>query len=582
MIIGAVVVLVALVGGAAFALAPRPPAAGTLPEGWQTVRAEQGTISSTVSATGNVEPAAQAELRFPSSGTVAAILVEAGDAVEAGQPLARIDATDLQLRVEQAEADLAQAQADYAGLLDGATPAEVAEAQARIDQARRQYQQTASSVSPADIAAARADLEKARAKLAELQAGPANDELAAATEKVAQAQATLDQGRVDLSAAKERARLDMEARANDVRTAQDNYSSYYWDNRELESLPGDLPQERIDEEARLLRVVQDAAAGLEQARIVYESARQEEINRLGQYEAALASAVASRDKVTTGAKPADLADARAAVQRAQASLDQLTGAKRNSDLAAQASSIDIAQAGLDKLRETPSESTLAARQAAVVKAEVALKQAQRNLSDATLVAPFAATIARVDMTVGEPADNAAIIALVDLSSFHVDVPVDELDIAQVTPGQRVTIALDALPDAEIGGAVTRIAPEATRSEQGTTTYAVTVTLDEGSDGVRPGMTAVVDIVTAEKTDALLVPRRAVRSEGGKSYVLISTGGAPVPGDAPGQFVPASERREIALGLSNAEFVEVRSGIEPGQELLVQDVVSTFLPSGPPR
>lgn len=582
LIIGGVVLLVALVGGTFAAFARQAPVAGTLPEGWQTVSVEAGTISSTVSATGNVEPASQAELRFAASGTVTEVLVGPGDEVRAGQPLARIDASALQLKLEQAEADLAQAQADYDGLLDGATEAEVAEAQARIAQARSQYQQTASSVSQADIAAARADLESARAALAELERGAANDELASANEKVTTAQSTLDQARVDLSAAKEKARLDVDAKANALRTAQEAYSRYYWENKQLESAPGDLPQSRIDEEGRLLRAVQDAEAALAQSNVDYEKARQDEINKLQQYEAALTSAIAARDKVTAGPKADALAKARADVQRAQASLDELTGANRNSDLAAQAANIEIAQAGLAKLNEAPTESTLASRQAAVLRAEVALKQAQRDLADATLAAPFAATIARVDMQVGEPADTSAIIAVVDLSSFHVDVPVDELDIAQVTPGQRVTITLDALPAAEIGGAVTLIAPEATRSEQGTTTYEVTVTLDEGSAGVRPGMTAVVEIITAEKTDALLVPRRAVRSEGGASYVLVPTGGAPTPGDAPGQLVPASERREITLGLSNSEYVEVLSGLAAGDEVLVQDVVSTFLPGGPPN
>lgn len=581
-IIGGVVLLVALISGAFAAFARPAPAAGALPEGWQTVSAEPGTISSTVSATGNVEPASQAELRFAASGTVTEILVSPGDAVAAGQPLARIDASALQLKIEQAEADLAQAQADYDGLLDGASESEIAEAQARISQARSQYQQTASSVSQADIAAARADLESARAALAELQSGAANDELAAAEEKVAAAQTALDQGRVDLSAAKEKARLDVEAKANALRTAQEEYSRIYWDNKRLESAPGDLPQEYIDQEAQALRAVEDAEAALAQANVAYEQARQDEINKLQQYEAALTSAVAARDKVTAGPKADELAKARAEVQRAQASLDELTGANRSSDLAAQAANIEIAQAGLDKLNEAPTESTLASRQAAVLKAEVALKQAQRDLADATLSAPFAATIARVDMQVGEPADTSAIIAVVDLSSYHVDVPVDELDIAQVAPGQRVTISLDALPDAAIGGVVTRIAPEATRSEQGTTTYEVTVTLDEDSAGVRAGMTAIVEIITAEKTDALLVPRRAVRSEGGTSYVLVPTGGDPTPGDAPGQLVPASERREITLGLSNSESVEVLSGLSAGDEILVQDVVSTFLPGGPPN
>jgi RND family efflux transporter MFP subunit len=214
---------------------------------------------------------------------------------------------------------------------------------------------------------------------------------------------------------------------------------------------------------------------------------------------------------------------------------------------------------------------------------VSLRSAQRNLEMATLRAPFPATIARVDMQVGEPADATSIVAVVDLSSFHVDVPVDELDIASVEAGQRVQISLDALPGAEIGGTVTNIAPQATRSEQGTTTYEVTVTLNQNSEGVRPGMTAVVEIVTQEKPDAVLVPRRAVRSEGGRSYVYVpNPNAAPQPAAPGAESTPPGDRREVQLGLSNAEFVEVLSGLSAGEAVFVPDVVSTFNPNGPPQ
>jgi len=214
-----------------------------------------------------------------------------------------------------------------------------------------------------------------------------------------------------------------------------------------------------------------------------------------------------------------------------------------------------------------------------------VKQAQRNLDLATLTAPFAATIAAIDMRVGEPADGTAIIAVVDVRSFHIDVPIDELDIAQVQPGQRVQVSLDALPGAEIGGTVALIAPQATRSTQGTTTYTVTVNLDKGSAGVRPGMTAVVAIITSQKDAALLVPRRAVRAEGGKSYVQIFDPAAPpktVVTNGLASLEPASKRQDVTIGLSNSESVEVLSGLKAGDEVLVQDVVSTFNPTGPPQ
>lgn len=582
-IVGGVVLAIAAIAAAFAAFAPRPAAPGTLPEGWTTAEATTGSIAATVGATGNVEPAAEAELRFETTGTIREVLVAAGAAVEADQPLARIDAVGLQLQVEQAEADLRQAQADLETLQGGATEQEIAEARARVQQAQSQLTQTQSSVSDADIAAARADLESARARLARLEAGPEADELAGANERVQQAQAALEQARTSLSADKERARLEVETRANALRNAQDEFSRIYWQNRELEKLPGDLPQERVDQEQAAQRTVSDAEAALQTAQTAYEQARQSEVSTLQTREAELASAVTARDKVVAGSRGEDLASARAEVQRAEARIKQLTGANRSSEIAAQRSNVEIAQAALERLLADPSASNLVSREAAVARAEVALKSAQRNLEMATLKAPFPATIGRVDMQVGEPADASAIIAVVDLSSFHVDVPIDELDIATVQPGQRVQIALDALPGAAVGGEVTAIAPQATRSEQGTTTYEVTVTLDQDSPGVRPGMTAVVEIITEEKPDVVLVPRRAVRTEGGRSYVYVPNPNlVPQPAIPGEQAPPPGDRREVQIGLSNAEFVEILNGLDAGATVLVQDVVSTFNPSGPPR
>ena len=582
--IGGVLVVIAACAGGVFYLAPKAPAAGTLPTGWQVVAVSTGTINSTVSATGNIEPAASAQLRFAQSGTVMEILVKAGDTVRAGDPLARIDSAGLALSLAQAQADQRQAQADYEGLLAGASATDLAEAQARIAQARSQYQQVATSVSKADIDAARADLASAQARLSRLQAGPASDELATSNDQVLRAQNTLDQSRVDLAAAKDRARGDVEAKANALRTAQDAYSKTYWENRQLESLPGDLTQDRKDQEAQALRTVHDAESALGAAQVAYDQAKQDEVNTIQSNESALRSTVVSHEKLLSGAKAEDLADARAAVQRAQAKLSQLTGANRASELAASQSSIEIAQVGLDKLTADPNKATLASREAAVVRAEVGVKLAQRNLDLATLTAPFAATIAAITMHVGELADGTAGIDVVDVSSFHIDVPIDELDIAQVQPGQRVQVNLDALPDTKIGGTVASIAPQATRSTQGTTTYTVTVNLDKESAGVRPGMTAVVAIITSQKDAALLVPRRAVRTEGGKSYVMIfNPTGVPVTATSGGQISvePASTRQDVSIGLSNNENVEVLSGIKVGDQVLVQDVVSTFNPAGPP-
>src|SRR5215216_2271456 len=109
-----IVVAVFVVGGIAAFLTMRganSPAAAETP-GWTTATANTGAIDAAVSATGSVEAQAQADLRFAADGIVTEILVKPGQLVQAGQALARLDPTDLQLAVEQAQADLKQAQAD--------------------------------------------------------------------------------------------------------------------------------------------------------------------------------------------------------------------------------------------------------------------------------------------------------------------------------------------------------------------------------------------------------------------------------------------------------------------------------------
>ncbi len=555
-----------------------------LPPGWQLVSATQGTLEATVDATGDVEPVTQAQLNFEVHGTVTEVLVKAGDQVTLDQPLARIDTTDLQLGLEKAQADLLQQRADYQALLEGATPQEIAEAQARIARAQSQYQQTASSVTEADIAAARADLERAQARLERLASGPETKDRVEAETAVQRAEATLAEARSQLAAAKERARLDMETAANEVRNRQDEYSQIYWDNREQEQvlrrLNRELPQADKDKEAAALRAIQDAETTLEQRRIAYEEARTAEITTLQQNEASLRDAQAKLDDVLSGSRPEDLADARADVQRAQAKLAELTGARRSSTLAAEQASVTEAQMQLEKLLADPQASEFARAEAAIARAEIAVKEAQRDLERATLTAPFAATVTRVNLHVGERSDtpsgsssNAAII-IADVQHLQVKVPIDELDIAQVDIEQQVRVILDALPESDVAGTVTDIAPTADKSDQGTTTYEVTVALDAGDAPVRAGMTAVVEIVTLRKEDVVIVPRRAVQSEAGQSFVLL-----PADGPPPQPNLPASERREVQLGLSDREFVEIVSGLEPGDEVLVQDVVTTFNPFG---
>jgi len=142
---------------------------------------EKGSLSSTVSATGSVEPRAETVLSFETSGRIVELLVKENDPVKKGTVLSRLDTARLAESVLQAKAALSGAEAQLAKALAGPRPGEVAAAEAAV------------AAAEAGVAAARADLDRAKAQLAQVMAGPTKADTAIAQSAVDSAQAQLEQ-----------------------------------------------------------------------------------------------------------------------------------------------------------------------------------------------------------------------------------------------------------------------------------------------------------------------------------------------------------------------------------------------------
>ncbi|MEK3946804.1 efflux RND transporter periplasmic adaptor subunit [Paenibacillus sp. FSL H3-0310] len=161
-----------------------------------------------------------------------------------------------------------------------------------------------------------------------------------------------------------------------------------------------------------------------------------------------------------------------------------------------------------------------------------------------LTAPIDGTVTTVNIASGEKAmDGSELIDITDYANLSVVVQVDELDIPTVKLGMPATISLDALPDTEFKGTVTKIANEGTASN-GVSLFDVTIGLTS-SEGALVGMSAEVSVTTAEKKDVLTVPIEAVQERNGKYTVSIplaagsaatskttGEGQAPMPSGAP--------------------------------------------------
>lgn len=192
-VVAMMVVVLAGVGGFLLWRQSRAAAASTAV---RTVPVRKGTLQVTVSASGALEPVRQVDLSFDVSGKVAEVLVDIGDVVKAGQVLARLDTTSLELNLRQAEAQLKSAQAQLAKAQSPATEEELKAAEAAYYNALAQYQELKNSPSPESLASLKAQLEKARVALERAQAAydrvSWRPDISARPESLALQDATLD------------------------------------------------------------------------------------------------------------------------------------------------------------------------------------------------------------------------------------------------------------------------------------------------------------------------------------------------------------------------------------------------------
>jgi len=134
-------------------------------------------------------------------------------------------------------------------------------------------------------------------------------------------------------------------------------------------------------------------------------------------------------------------------------------------------------------------------------------------------------------------------------------------------GQAVAINLYAWPARVFQGTVAEIYPDAERE---TKTFLARVRVTDPPPGLRSGMSAEVNIVTAEKPDALLVPAAAVLGlrEAGPERPCRKAGGTCFEGTSWVVKGGRAERRDVTLGLRDVRQVEILTGVDAGEQVVV--------------
>lgn len=231
-----------------------------------------------------------------------------------------------------------------------------------------------------------------------------------------------------------------------------------------------------------------------------------------------------------------------------------------------------------------------------------LRSARHVLSKVTIDAPMEGVITRLNIDEGETVvvgtmNNAGtvLMTIADLSVIQAELEVDETDIVDVRLGQPAKITIDAIPDREFTGQVTKIGssakqgqnPMSAASDSSGTNFEVEVTLTDEVPGVRPDFSCTADITTAVRDNAVAVPIQALtareidydadgnRVRPNERAKGKSESRAPVaPGhrreEVEGVFVfrdGAVVFTPVTIGIAGERHFEVLDGLRPGDEVV---------------
>jgi len=487
----------------------------------QQAVARRGTLTLSVTGSGEFIPSDEIELGFQENGQLIALNEKIGDEVQAGDILA-------QLKISQNPAELS---------------ASLTAAQLKVLQEQQNLDQLYQN---ADVESAQAllALEEAQLGLEELENYA--DEQALAEQQFRNAESTVEDAQMNLyivnsspsQSALDIAHASLLFKEKEVNELQDEIARAEY---QFKSAPNEFARDRLNQQILSLRV-QLANKQLEYKKADYK------YNTLDDPPDTIRLSVAEAQLRTAQVEQAEALKNWQATQAGPA----------DGDLAMAEAQLAAAQAKWERVKDGPDPAEIQMAEAQLAEAEAELKLLESGEQIVDLVSPIDGTVLSIDAQVGDRIDNQVVLTLADLSQPLVEVYLDEIDSADVQEGDRAEIVFDAIPDKTFMGEVVQIDPQLHRvgNTQG---VRVLVILDEPPTSfvnLPIGLNAGVDIIAEEANNVVLVTLDAIEqdSDGNDIVYVIDDGKV--------------EMRPVQVGLKDATTAEIISGLQPGESVAI--------------
>ncbi|MFA4998807.1 MAG: efflux RND transporter periplasmic adaptor subunit [Candidatus Paceibacterota bacterium] len=494
----------------------------------------RGTVIQEVSETGTIKKGEKINLSFKSAGKVEKVYVEVGEEVKEGDPLAKLDSRQLYIQLEEAKASLDLYRAQFNKLVAGASTQDVQIAKTAVDNA-----EASSAAAQQSLADVKLQAEDSLASVYENAFSTLDD----AYLKIFNSYSAADSVQRAYFLANDQEGLKVRESVGVISTAMSGAKSYL-DAAKVSSKRADTDvalskmKDYLSGVSGALKIIRDncETAGYRD-RVTLAEKTSLDTHR-GYINTALTNVATSQQTISSTKITNDYN-----INTAQASVSATAGA------------LKLAQDQYTKVTSDPRQEDLDLYTAQVNQAEARVSLLESQIGDTTLRSPTSGQIASIEKREGEIVQGV-MITLLPASPFEVRADIYEEDVVKMKVGNPVEISLVAFPDQIFTGKVVEIDP-AGQLIDGVVYYETTIDFDNVPDGVKPEMTADINVRTAIKENVLFVSRSALQTKNGKDIVQVLKD-------------EKTEDREVVIGLEGKDnTVEIVSGLQEGEKIVIK-------------
>lgn len=533
---------------------------------------EKKDIAQLVEAVGTVVSERDLQLQFPTSGIVASVSLKEGDRVRAGQVIASLRNADLRASVASQVANLDYAKAQLKALQEGSRPEDIAVSEADLANKKAALEAAKSSLMTAEnnLAASKQKLESLETQAEVSLSGQVSLARSTIDQQLLTAESSLGEledvlGSIQLSDALTRSAPEQEAslraamgRANDtLRAAQTATASASVDYRAaLDAFQ--TARSAVVQTSTVLTQAYNMISSLPEMSTYDNSDREADKSSISTLRSSVQAVQTTLD---TSVKT--LQDASASfdtqIQAEQNNITASTGTRdrANADILTYESAVRISEAQLEAKKAPTRQADIAAAEARVRQASADVARVSAQVSNTILTAPVDGVITKVNIKTGEALPAGPAVTMLGDSPMRIEMFVSEIDIPKVKLAQSGAIVLDAFPGTRFKLHVSEIDPSVT-DKDGVSKYRVKLDFVYPHNELKIGMTGDTEIISAERSQVLTAPRRAVLERAtGEQYLRIQKADG------------TTEERTVTIGIDGADGeVEILTGVQEGETVIV--------------